>query len=284
VKKGEGKKYVNDFDKNYVIIGNELVFSDVDENQVKLKLNKSESINEVTNWNSDVLYSCVLFDEESHAKLVKVFTPMIPEGWEVLAHHMTINLGKIDPEFEHDLGKKVELSVIDYAMDDLVIAVGVRGYPSKNTKPHVTLAVNRANGGKPFMSNKLTDWRKIQFSLNLSGVVTEIKKQPLQESVKKKSKYKNTLQSLMNSKNISKDMKELISKYLTGGSTYHEGGRVHGLSKPNVLREKSNKANGVSMGADKNGFYVYTHRARSKSKPTPDDITVKEIDFIESTG
>ena len=88
----------------------------------------------------------------------------------------------------------------------------------------------------------------------------------------------------MNSKSISKEMKELISKYMLGGSSYHDGGRVTGLSKPQELRNKSNKINGVSMGADKNGFYVYTHRARSKSKPTPEKITVKEIEFIESTG
>lgn len=88
----------------------------------------------------------------------------------------------------------------------------------------------------------------------------------------------------MNSKNISKDMKELISRYLSGGSNYIEGDRVTGLSKPNELLEKTNKANGISMGADKNGFYIYTHRARSKSKPTPDKITEKEIIFIESTG
>lgn len=285
VKKGEGKKYIKDFNKKYDLTGNELVFSTKDEKQTKLKLNKKEEMKESTNWDGNVLYSCVLLDEDSHNKLVKVFSPMIPDDWEVLAHHMTLNLGKIDPKYENDLGKEVILTVLDYGMDDKVMAVGVEGYPTNNKKPHVTIAVNRKNGGKPFMSNNLTDWKDIGFKFQLKGVVTEIKKsQPLQESAKKKSKYKNTQKSLMNSKNISKEMKEKISKYLTGGSTYHEGGRVHGLSMPNVLREKSNKANGVSMGADKNGFYVYTHRARSKSKPTPDGITVKEIEFIESTG
>lgn len=99
-----------------------------------------------------------------------------------------------------------------------------------------------------------------------------------------KSKYHQCKESLMKSKNIPKEMKAEILKYITGGSTYHEGGRVVGLSKPNVLREKSPKSDGVSMGADKNGFYVYTHRARSKSHATPDKITVKEIEFIDSTG
>jgi len=96
--------------------------------------------------------------------------------------------------------------------------------------------------------------------------------------------YSKAKKSLLASKSISKEMKETILKYFTGGATYHEGGRVHGLSKPNVLREKSKKISGCSMGADKNGFYVYTHRARSNSKATPDKITVTEINFIESTG
>lgn len=103
--------------------------------------------------------------------------------------------------------------------------------------------------------------------------------EPVNESVKKNAKV-----SLINSKSITKEMKELILKYVLSSSVYTTGGYIRPLSKPQELLNKSNKVNGVSMGADKNGFYVYTHRARSKSKPTPDKITVKEIEFIESTG
>jgi len=99
-----------------------------------------------------------------------------------------------------------------------------------------------------------------------------------------KSKYENAKKSLMKSKSINNEMKEQILKYLTSSSKYHEGGRVTGLIKPKELIEKSNKSNGVSLGADKDGFFVYSHRARSKSHPTPDKITVKEISFIDSTG
>jgi hypothetical protein len=79
-------------------------------------------------------------------------------------------------------------------------------------------------------------------------------------------------------------MKEEILKYFTGGSTYHEGGRVHGLSKTKELTDKTPKASGVSLGADKDGFFVYTHRARSNSHASPGKIPIKEINFIESTG
>lgn len=99
-----------------------------------------------------------------------------------------------------------------------------------------------------------------------------------------KSKYNDNKEALMRSKSISKEMKIEILKYFNGGSTYHEGGRVHGLSKPKEFTEKSPKSSGVGLGADKNGFYVYTHRARSKSHASPEKIPVKEINFIDSTG
>jgi hypothetical protein len=106
---------------------------------------------------------------------------------------------------------------------------------------------------------------------------------PINEN-KNKSDYSQTKESLLRSKSIDVEMKKEILKYLGGGSTYHEGGRVTGLIKPQELKEKSKKTDGVGFGADKDGFFVYTHRARSKSHLTPDKITIKEIDFIDSTG
>lgn len=53
------------------------------------------------------------------------------------------------------------------------------------------------------------------------------------------------------------------------------------------LLSKINKGgypNGFDMGIDKNGFFIHTHRARSKSHENPSDITAKEIKFIDSTG
>jgi len=109
-------------------------------------------------------------------------------------------------------------------------------------------------------------------SLNQSGNLTESKKD---------SKYKNTKESLLRSKSIKKEMKDKILPYLQGGSTYHEGGRVRGLRIPKV---KGKSFDGVSLGADKDGFYVYTHRAASKRYESPDKISNKDIKFIESTG
>lgn len=46
----------------------------------------------------------------------------------------------------------------------------------------------------------------------------------------------------------------------------------------------SGRYRGVSIGRDKNGYFIFTHRARSKSYPSPQDIPDKVLSWIESTG
>lgn len=41
---------------------------------------------------------------------------------------------------------------------------------------------------------------------------------------------------------------------------------------------------GVSKGKDKDGIYIKTHRARSKSYPSIEKIPMSVLKFIESTG
>jgi hypothetical protein len=89
--------------------------------------------------------------------------------------------------------------------------------------------------------------------------------------------------SIQLSRKIPAKMKEEILNYVTSSSRYNNG-RVFGLVKPSAMFKISSKISGVSMGADKDGFFVYTHRARSKSFSTPLKITKKAIDSIESTG
>jgi hypothetical protein len=122
----------------------------------------------------NVAYSAVVLDQESHNKLVERFKGLFPEDWEVIAHHMTINMGNINPNFEKYLGKKIDLEVISFAKDNLVAAVGVRGFPTTNEIPHVTLAVNRKEGGKPFFSNKLKTWTSLPTPFTIKGIVQEV--------------------------------------------------------------------------------------------------------------
>ena len=53
------------------------------------------------------------------------------------------------------------------------------------------------------------------------------------------------------------------------------------VPKPPKLRKKLDE---VSLGKDKDGYFVYTHRARSPSYPSPDKIPLAKIKFISSTG
>lgn len=85
------------------------------------------------------------------------------------------------------------------------------------------------------------------------------------------------------SRKIPNPVKELILKYVTTSSRYNNG-VVYGLKKPIGMGKISKNISGCSVGADKDGFFVYTHRCRSKSKMNPLKITKKTIDFIKSTG
>ena len=122
---------------------------------------------------SDVLYSCVLLDNQSRTTLLDMIGDRIPEGWKVIAHHMTINLGELKDKT--DLGKQVTLTVEEIGLSDMAMAVKVSGYSSKNEIPHITVAIN-PDGGKPAMSNQITKWQPIK-KFMIGGVVTEIKKQ-----------------------------------------------------------------------------------------------------------
>ena len=121
---------------------------------------------------SDVLYSAVVLDNGSKNSLLSMVENEIPDGWNIIAHHMTITMGELKDKT--DLGKDVTLKVTEMGLSDMVMAVKVEGYVSKNEIPHITIAVN-PNGGKPVMSNDITKWVKIK-PFNVIGKVTEIKK------------------------------------------------------------------------------------------------------------
>jgi len=121
---------------------------------------------------SDVLYSCVLLDNQSKSTLLSMVGDRIPEGWKVFAHHMTINLGELKDKT--DLGKEVTLTVEALGLSDMAMAVRVSGYQTKNDIPHITVAIN-PEGGKPAMSNQINKWQSIK-TFMIKGVVTEIKK------------------------------------------------------------------------------------------------------------
>jgi hypothetical protein len=123
-----------------------------------------------------VLYSAVVLDNDSHTMLVNAFKTFIPKDFKIYAHHMTINMGELKEEYRKYLGMTVMLKVVALGIDEKVIAVKVEGFPTVNKIPHVTLAVDVNNGGKPVMSNNITEWQPVKnMMFMLKGVVQEIK-------------------------------------------------------------------------------------------------------------
>jgi len=54
--------------------------------------------------------------------------------------------------------------------------------------------------------------------------------------------------------------------------------------KARLAQAKVPEGDTPSVGRDKQGFYVYTHRSRSSSYPTPGAIPLAKIRFVGSTG
>jgi hypothetical protein len=132
------------------------------------------------------MYTAVVLDEKSHLKLVKwaednikkdgIRLPMLvrDQGWKMYCHHMTIAMGTCPDFIKNDLGSIQKLDVTHYGVGDNAIAVRVIGYYSKNLIPHVTVAVNIKDGGKPMDSNKITVWTPVDSVLKLSGEVKQL--------------------------------------------------------------------------------------------------------------
>lgn len=85
---------------------------------------------------------------------------------------------------------------------------------------------------------------------------------------------------------ISDENKQYALKYLS----YHTNagkGKITGLELPQEFVTKLDTENlpkGFDMGIDKDGFYIHTHRGRSKSFENIMDIPNDSIIFIDSTG
>ena len=123
-------------------------------------------------------YTGVVLDEPSRTALLAAVQDKIPQGWDVVAHHMTVNMGA--PQGVTS-GAEFDLTAVAFGIDDKVAAVQVEtDAPSNNSLKHITVAVNRAGGGKPFMSNKLQKWDPIP-SITLKGIVAEENKPATRE-------------------------------------------------------------------------------------------------------
>lgn len=126
-------------------------------------------------YNKVKMFTSLVINDSSRLKLIQETSKFIPDGWKVIAHHMTINFGKGLPEnLKSDLGEKKVITATEIGISEMAVAVRVEGYHSDNKIPHITLAIN-PNGGKPVMSNYITEWEPLERNVKLVGVISEEK-------------------------------------------------------------------------------------------------------------
>lgn len=121
---------------------------------------------------SEKRWSAIVIDDASRNSLLSKYKNKIPEKWEVIAHHCTINpFGLTD-----DVGKSVNLKITEFGIDDKAMAVKVTGYDKKtnNNFAHITIAINRIDGGKPKDSNNIKQWIKVEDGLTLHGTIENL--------------------------------------------------------------------------------------------------------------
>ena len=130
--------------------------------------------------NRRVTYSAVVLTDDSRETLLDAIGEQIPEGWKVIAHHMTIIFAKPLPELVKDkLDDTVSLFAYEIGVSEKALAVKVKGFPAFENDgitpkkiPHVTVAVSPI--GKPVDSNFITEWKPLDQEIELTGTVKEL--------------------------------------------------------------------------------------------------------------
>ncbi len=139
-----------------------------------------------------IAYTGVVLSTESRTDLMKLFADEIPKNWEVISHHMTICLGSLSSskkQKKKDLKESwksfckdgyCELAVVAVRRSNTVVAVEIGNVSMEMLMgpkyPHITVAVNRLAGAKPFHSNFIGEEKRTLLSepLILSGFLKEV--------------------------------------------------------------------------------------------------------------
>lgn len=119
-----------------------------------------------------VSYSAVVLDPQSRQAILNHLS--IPNDWKVICHHMTIKMGELPEDLKAKMGQQVTLRVTKLGKSDLALAVGIETSLSQNAIPHITVAINAANGAKPKDSNAITEWSPLEESFNVTGRIEEV--------------------------------------------------------------------------------------------------------------
>lgn len=111
---------------------------------------------------------------KSDQQMLKGFadTLFLP-GWEKQCHHVTIHMGPPSLEEQSYIDKGCLITIDGIAKTEKVVALRVQAVHRCDTlpmsrivfpdgkQPHITLLVNRDEGGKPKDANTITEWEPL---------------------------------------------------------------------------------------------------------------------------
>ena len=142
------------------------------------------------------MYTGIFLTNASRSQLVKWIAEnktlqagyqMTTASGEPLVDHVTLHLGRFNPKLNdiNLLGQTITFEIVSLGISEKAIAFGVQyknqgtysafGNPlvlSQNAIPHITIAINVQNGGKPMHSNQIDNWTKIP-TMTVQGVLLE---------------------------------------------------------------------------------------------------------------
>jgi len=124
------------------------------------------------NQSYKVSYSAVVLDQESKQQIINHLS--IPNDWKMICHHMTIKMGELPENLKDKKGQKVTLRIVKQGKSDKALAIGVDTDLSQNAIPHITVAINIANGAKPKDSNDIKEWVDLDEPFTVSGRIEEV--------------------------------------------------------------------------------------------------------------
>jgi SAM-dependent methyltransferase len=124
-----------------------------------------------------ITYAGVILDDGSRRLLLERLGDRIPPQCVTLAHHLTLNLGKLDTTRNpaNLLGQTVTLRVVTFASNERVAAAGVQGpVRAWSQHPHITLGCDLSQGAESRESSDLTSWEPLAEPFDVTGVVREV--------------------------------------------------------------------------------------------------------------
>ena len=123
------------------------------------------------------MYTALVLDEISKNNLLKLTNSLNIQldNWAVIAHHMTVNLNKLDKNLNKlaKLGSVHNIEVHSWGISDKAFAVAVEtDLNTINATPHITIAISPT--GKPKDSNAIIRWTEFAVPIIIQGTLLEV--------------------------------------------------------------------------------------------------------------